>query len=240
MASKTADQSRWHTLRRQTHKFYGSVGIGAWTSNRNFPGPSFASKRSRGIRAKRKVIQQPQSCRKQPVVDERPENRCAMWVALKPLVARGQNNSNTQFCVIRNYVSVNSQNSCWPRTWARHLSHIKVLSVADLEEKNKQTHIIYAKWLQENKRKKIKRDKIKVKEYAPEKNISLEQIKIWAKHIAINLKNKRSKQSYHIHKARAHIKYTRAWGRYCKTLGNEIWCGRTQETNISLAATVIC
>lgn len=31
---------------------------------------------------------------------------------------------------------------------------------------------------------------MEVKEYSPEKNISLEQIKIWAKHIAINLKNK--------------------------------------------------
>lgn len=81
LASKTADQSRWHTLRGQTHKFYGSVAKGAWTGNTNFPGPSLASKRSRGVRAKRKVLQQPQSCRKQPVVEERPESRCAMWVA---------------------------------------------------------------------------------------------------------------------------------------------------------------
>lgn len=50
------------------------------------------------------------------------------------------------------------------------------------------------------------------KEYSLEKNVSLEQIKMWVKHIALNLKKQRPKQSYHIYKARAHIKYTRAWG----------------------------
>lgn len=32
---------------------------------------------------------------------------------------------------------------------------------------------------------------------------------------------RKPKQSYHIYKARAHIKYIRAQGRYYKTIGNE-------------------
>lgn len=72
--------------------------------------------------------------------------------------------------------------------------------------------------------KKIREDKnIKWKTkntFQDKKNVSTEQIKIWAIHIVINFK-KRPKQSYHIYKARALIKYTRAWGRYCKTVRNE-------------------
>lgn len=59
------------------------------------------------------------------------------------------------------------------------------------------------------------------KECTTTKN-SIKQINIWAKNIAKNLKGKRLKQSSHTYKARAHIGYTRAQGRYCKSIGNEI------------------
>ena len=51
---------------------------GVWTHSRRFPGPSMASKKSREDKAKRKIIQQPTICKKQPIVETGPDDRTAL------------------------------------------------------------------------------------------------------------------------------------------------------------------